>query len=138
MLFPKKVKFRKWHSMRVNPNKKQVATRGITIAFGSHALKATTTARISSNQIEAGRRAMARLLGKTGRVWIRVFPDMPETKKGGELPMGKGKGDPFRFVAVIKPGRLIYEIDGLDDKTAREALKKAGAKLPLKSVVVAR
>lgn len=138
MLFPKKVKFRKWHSMRVNPAKKQVATRGITISFGSHALKATTSARMSSNQIEAGRRAMARLLGKTGRVWVRVFPDRPETKKGGELPMGKGKGDPFRFICDIKPGRLIYEIDGVDDKTAREALKKAGAKLPLKSVVVSR
>ncbi len=138
MLFPKKVKFRKWHSMRVNPNKKRVATRGITISFGSHALKSTTSARMSSNQIEAGRRAMARLLGKTGRVWVRVFPDRPETKKGGELPMGKGKGDPHRFICDIKPGRLIYEIDGLDDKTAREALKKAGAKLPIKSVVVSR
>jgi large subunit ribosomal protein L16 len=138
MLFPKKVKFRKWQRMRVNPKKKQVATRGITLAFGSHGLKATTPARISSNQIEAGRRAMQRSLGKTGRVWVRVFPDMPETKKGGELPMGKGKGDPYRFVAEVKPGRLIYEVDGVADDMAREALRKAGTKLPIKSVVIAR
>ena len=84
--------------MRVNPAKKQVATRGITISFGSHALKATTSARISSNQIEAGRRAMARLLGKTGRGWVRVFPERPETRKGGELPMGKGKDKKTKYL----------------------------------------
>lgn len=138
MLFPKKVKFRKWQSDRVNPKKKQVATRGVTLSFGSHGLKAVTAGRVSSNQIEAGRRAMARLLGKTGRVWVRVFPDRPETKKGGELPMGKGKGDPFRFVAVVKPGRLLFEIDGIEDAAAREALRKAGTKLPVKTTVVKR
>lgn len=138
MLFPKKVKFRKWHTGRTNPKKTQVATRGIMLTFGSHALKATTSARLSSNQIEAGRRAMGRLLGKTGRVWVRVFPDRPETKKGGELPMGKGKGDPFRFVAEVKPGRIVYEIDGVEDAVAKDALKKAGSKLPIKSVVVSR
>lgn len=138
MLFPKKVKHRKWQSSRVNPNKKQVATRGTHLAFGSHGLKATTTGRVSSNQIEAARRAMSRLMGKTGRIWIRVFPDRPETKKGGELPMGKGKGDPFRFVAVVKPGRLLFEIDGLPDSEAREALRKAGTKLPVKTTAVAR
>ena len=138
MLFPKKVKFRKWQTGRTNPKKKSVATRGITLAFGSHGLKSTTANRVSSNQLESGRRAMARLLGKTGRVWVRVFPDRPETKKGGELPMGKGKGDPFRFVAEVKPGRVIYEIDGVDDKTAAEALRKAGTKLPVKTVVVSR
>lgn len=138
MLFPKKVKFRKWQSKRVNPNKKQVATRGISVSFGSHGLKATSAARITSNQIEASRRAMARALGKTGRVWTRVFPDRPQTKKGGELPMGKGKGDPYRFVFEVKPGRVLFEVDGIDDKAAREALRKAGTKLPLKTVVVTR
>ncbi len=138
MLFPKKVKFRKWQSGRVNPEKKQVATRGITLSFGSHGLKATSIARVSSNQIEAARRAMARHLGKTGRAWVRVFPDRPETKKGGELPMGKGKGDPYRFVAVVKPGRILFEVDGIDDTAAREALRKAGTKLPIKTTVVKR
>ncbi len=138
MLFPKKVKFRKWHTKRVNPNKKQVATRGITLAFGSHGLKTLSPGRLSSNQLEAARRAGARLLGKTGRVWVRVFPDRPETKKGAELPMGKGKGDPFRFVAEVKPGRILFEIDGVPDDVAREALRKAGTKLPVKTVVITR
>ncbi|MBV9349361.1 MAG: 50S ribosomal protein L16 [Patescibacteria group bacterium] len=138
MLFPKKVKYRKWQTGRVNPKKKQVATRGITLAFGSHGLKATTAGRISSNQIEASRRAASRLLGKTGRVWVRIFPDRPQTQKGAELPMGKGKGDPFRFVAEVKPGRVLFEIDGVDDAVAREALRKAGTKLPVKTLVVAR
>ncbi|MES2014597.1 MAG: 50S ribosomal protein L16 [Patescibacteria group bacterium] len=138
MLFPKKVKYRKWQRARVNPKKKQVATRGITLSFGSHGLKSLSAGRISSNQIEAARRAGARLLGKTGRVWIRIFPDMPETKKGGELPMGKGKGDPFRFVAEVKPGRILFEIDGVTDAIAREALRKAATKLSVKTSVIAR
>ena len=138
MLFPKKVKFRKWQRSRENPKKVRVATRGVKLSFGSHGLKSIGTSQVTSNQIEAARRVLARALGKTGRVWVRIFPDRPETKKGGELPMGKGKGDPYRFICDVKPGRLIYEIDGVDDKTAREALKKAGAKLPLKSVVVSR
>lgn len=138
MLFPKKVKYRKWQRRRINPKKKQVATRGITVAFGSHGLKALEPGRISSNQIEAARRAAVRLLGKTGRAWVRVFPDMPETKKGGELPMGKGKGDPFRFVAEVKPGRMLFEIDGVEDSVAREALRKAGTKLSIKTGVIAR
>lgn len=138
MLFPKKVKFRKWQRARVNPDKKQVATRGITLTFGSHGLKALTPGRISSNQIEAARRAGSKLLGKTGRVWIRVFPDRPETKKGGELPMGKGKGDPYRFVAEVKPGTIIFEVDGVADTVAAEALRKAGTKLSVKTGVIAR
>ena len=138
MLFPKKVKFRKWQRGRVNPKKKQVATRGASISFGSHGLKATSFGRISSNQIEAARRAASRLLGKTGRAWVRVFPDRPETKKGGELPMGKGKGDPFRFVVEVKPGAMLFEIDGVTDVIAREALRKAGTKLSVKTLVVAR
>lgn len=138
MLFPKKVKYRKWQRARVNPKKKQVATRGITLSFGSHGLKSLSTGRISSNQLEAARRAGARLLGKTGRVWIRVFPDRPETKKGGELPMGKGKGDPYRFVAEVKPGRILFEIDGVTDAIAREALRKAATKLSVKTGIIAR
>lgn len=138
MLFPKKVKFRKWQRGRVNPKKKQIATRGVTIAFGSHGLKSLSPGRISSNEIEAARRAATRLLGKTGRAWVRVFPDMPETKKGAELPMGKGKGDPFRFLAEVKPGRMILEIDGVEDAIAREALRKAGTKLSIKTTIVAR
>lgn len=138
MLFPKKVKFRKWQTGRTNPAKKRVATRGTSVAFGSHGLKAFTAGRISSNQLEAGRRAATRLLGKTGRVWIRVFPDRPETQKGGELPMGKGKGDPVRFVVEVKPGSVLFEIDGVADPVAREALRKAGTKLPVKTIIVTR
>ena len=138
MLFPKKVKFRKWQTGRSNPEKKSVATRGTTLSFGSHGLKATTPGRISSNQIEAARRAASRLLGKTGRVWVRIFPDRPETQKGAELPMGKGKGDPVRFVAEVKPGRVLFELDGIEDSIAREALRKAGTKLSVKTLVVSR
>ncbi len=138
MLFPKKVKFRKWQTGRSNPAKKRVATRGTTLSFGSHGLKATTVGRISSNQLEAARRAATHLLGKTGRVWVRVFPDRPETQKGAELPMGKGKGDPVRFVSDVKPGNVLFEIDGVADVVAREALRKAGTKLPVRTLVVTR
>ncbi|MEK9177463.1 MAG: 50S ribosomal protein L16 [Patescibacteria group bacterium] len=138
MLFPKKVKFRKWQRRRKNPGKREVATRGTKISFGSHGLKSLASGRISSNQIEAARRAATRLLGKTGRAWSRVFPDIPETKKGAELPMGKGKGDPFRFVAELKPGRMIMEIDGVPNDVAREALRKAGTKLSVKTTIVER
>jgi len=138
MLFPKKVKYRKWQRGRVNPKKKQVATRGVSLSFGSHGLKSLQSGRLSSNQIEAARRAATHTLGKTGRVWVRVFPDRPDTKKGGELPMGKGKGDPYRFVVEVKPGRMLFEIDGASDKTAREALRKAGTKLSVKTIVLTR
>jgi large subunit ribosomal protein L16 len=138
MLFPKKVKFRKWHTTRENPNKKRVATRGVKLAFGSHGLKSLDTAQITSNQIEASRRVLARALGKTGRVWVRIFPDRPETKKGGELPMGKGKGDPYRFVARVRPGSLLFELDGVPAKLAQEYLVKAGHKLPVRTTVVVR
>lgn len=138
MLFPKKVKYRKWQRGRVNPKKKQVATRGVTLSFGSHGLKSLQSGRLSSNQLEAARRAATHTLGKTGRVWVRVFPDRPDTKKGGELPMGKGKGDPYRFVVEVKPGRMLFEIDGASDAVAREALRKAGTKLSVKTTVLAR
>ena len=137
MLLPKKVKYRKWHTFRKNANKVGVATRGTTISFGSHGLKALGGARIMSNQIAAARKAGSRAVGKTGRVWIRIFPDMPLTKKPAEVKLGKGKGDLFGYCAPVKPGRIIFEVDGVTDAVAREALRKAGTKLPLKTKVVA-
>ena len=138
MLFPKKVKHRKWQTRRKNPNKIGVATRGVTVAFGSYGLKALTPARINSNQIEAARRVMSRALGKTGKIWIRIFPDRPYTAKAAEVGMGKGKGDIKGYQCEILPGRVLFEIDGVEEKLAREALRKAGAKLPLKTKSVSR
>ena len=138
MLVPKKVKYRKWHTMRKNANKVGVASRGTTVAFGSHGLKAMAGARIMSNQIEAARKALSRAVGKSGRVWIRIFPDMPLTKKPAEVKLGKGKGDLFGYCAPVKPGRVIFEVDGVTDAVAREALRKAGTKLPLKTKVIAK
>lgn len=138
MLVPKKVKFRKWHTMRRNPKAVKVATRGITVAFGSHGLKAITHARVRSNQIESARKVIARSLGKTGKSWIRVFPDKPFTQKPPEVKLGKGKGDPQGYEVEVWPGRVLFEVDGVTDITAVDALTKAGKKLPLKTKVVAR
>lgn len=138
MLFPKKVKYRKWHTMRKNPKKVGAATRGVDVAFGSHGLKALDQARIKSNQIESARKVLSRGAGKTGRVWIRIFPDMPYTQKPAEVKLGKGKGDLAGYVAPVRAGRILFEIDGLSDADAREALRKAGTKLPVKTKVVAR
>ncbi len=138
MLFPKKVKYRKWHTMRKNPLKVGVATRGITVAFGSFGLKAMEPARIKSNQIEAARKVLSRSIGKTGRLWIRIFPDMPYTSKPAEVKLGKGKGDLQGYVAPVRIGRVLFEVDGISEVMAREALRKAGTKLPLKTKVVAR
>lgn len=138
MLLPKKVKYRKWHTMRVNPNKVKLETRGTTLAFGSFGLKAETAGRIRSNQIEASRKTIARQMHKTGKLWIRIFPDMPFTAKPAEVGMGKGKGDPQGYQFQVWPGRLIFEIDGLPEAVAREALRKAGAKLPIKTKIVSR
>ncbi len=137
MLVPKKVKYRKWHTFRKNANKVGVASRGTTIAFGSHGLKALAGARIMSNQLEAGRKALSREIGKTGKLWIRIFPDMPLTKKPAEVKLGKGKGDLFGYCAPVKPGRIIFEVDGVTDAVAIESLRKAGTKLPVKTKVVA-
>lgn len=139
MLFPKKVKHRKWQVGR----KSEAAlnrpdTRGTSVAFGSFGLKATTPSRVKSNQIEAARRVISRTLGKTGKVWIRIFPDRPVTQKAAEVPMGKGKGDPDHFVFEVAPGRIIFEVDGVTEKVAREAMRKATAKLPLKGRFVTR
>ncbi len=139
MLFPKKVKHRKWHTKRMHPTKMLRAdTRGITVAFGEFGLKATTYERVKSNQIEAARKAMSKHLGKTGRSWIRIFPDRPFTKKPAEVKMGKGKGDLQGYEVEVYPGRIIFEVDGVPVEIAREALRKAGTKLPLKTKVVAR
>lgn len=138
MLFPKKVKYRKWQTMRKNPSKVGVATRGVTVAFGSFGLKALGQARIRSNQIEAARKVVSRTVGKTGRFWIRIFPDMPYTSKPAEVKLGKGKGDLQGYVAPVLPGRILFEVDGVTEAVAREALRKAGTKLPVKTRVVAR
>jgi large subunit ribosomal protein L16 len=138
MLTPKKVKFRKWHTMRHNSKKVKLATRGITVAFGSHGLKATTPARLRSNQLESARKVIVRSLGKTGKLWLRVFPDKPFTQKPPEVKLGKGKGDPVGYEVEVWPGRILFEVDGVDDKTATAALNNAAKKLPLKAKVVAR
>ena len=138
MLVPKKVKFRKWHTMRRNPKRVGLSTRGSTLAFGAFGLKAETPGRLKSNQLEAARKTMSRAIKKTGKVWIRVFPDMPYTAKPAEVKLGKGKGDLQGYCAPVKPGRILFEVDGVDEIVAKEALRKAGTKLPVKTKVVAR
>lgn len=138
MLFPKKVKHRKWHTSRRNPKRGWSETRGTTVAFGSFGLKAVASARVRSNQLEASRKVIARSIGKVGKMWTRVFPDFPYTGKPAEVGMGKGKGDPQGYQFEVKPGRVLFEVDGLSRKEAEEALRKAGAKLPVKTKVVAR
>ena len=138
MLAPKKVKYRKWHTLREHPNKIGVASRNLNVSFGSHGLKAMTAARITSNQIESARKVISRTLGKTGRLWIRLFPDMPFTKKPAEVKMGKGKGEIEGYHVPVKPGQVLFEVDGVTEVVARESLRKAGTKLPVKSKVVAR
>ena len=132
MLFPKKVKYRRFQRMRTNPAKVRNATRGTEINFGDFGLKATTPSRIRSNQIEAARRVISRTMGKSGRMWIRIFPDRPWTQKAAEVGMGKGKGDPQGFEVQVLPGRVLFEVSGVPETLAREALTKAGKKLPVK------
>jgi large subunit ribosomal protein L16 len=127
MLIPKKVKHRKWHKGRARNIRH--ATDKIELAFGSYGLKATTPSWVSSQQIEAGRRVLTRYIKKGGKIWIRVFPDKPITKKGSEVPMGAGKGAVDHYVAVIKPGTIIYEMDGLPADQAKEALQSAAYKI---------
>lgn len=139
MLAPKKAKHRKWQTARKSPARQALPdTRGITVAFGSYGLKAMTPARITSNQIEAARRALTRAAGKTAKVWVRVFPDRPFTRKAAEVGMGSGKGDVAGYVCDVRPGRIIFEVDGAPEQMAREALRKAGTKLPVTAKVVAR
>lgn len=138
MLFPKKVKYRKWHTMRKNPKKVGPATRGISVSFGSHGLKAITPGRITSNQIESARKAITKAVGKTGKVWIRIFPDMPFTKKPAEVKMGKGKGDIEGYCARVLAGQVLFEVDGAPALMAVESLRKGGTKMPIKTKVVER
>lgn len=139
MLFPKKVKFRKWQRGRKHPERLlRPETRGITLAFGSYGLKAESPARITSNQIESARKALVRELTKVGKVWIRIFPDRPITAKAAEVGMGKGKGDLKGYCFEVRPGRMIFEVDGVSREISREALRKAGTKLPCKTRIVAR
>jgi len=138
MLFPKKVKHRKWHTARRNPKKAWVETRGTELSFGSYGLKAVSSSRVRSNQIESARKTIARATSKVGRMWIRVFPDFPYTQKAAEVGMGKGKGDLQGYQVQVKPGRVLFEVDGLSESVARDTLRKAGAKLPVKTRIVAR
>lgn len=138
MLTPKKVKYRKWQTSRTDMTKVTPDTRGIKVSFGSFGLKAMSGGRVRSNQLESARKAGHRALGKTGRMWIRVFPDRPFTAKPAEVGMGKGKGDPQGYCLDVRPGRILFEVDGVTDVIAKEALRKAGTKLPLSTRVVAR
>src|ERR1035437_1940394 len=138
MLLPKKVKFRKWQSARINPKARTPETRGTKLAFGSFGLKSETQARVKSNQIEAARKVISRTLTKAGTYWIRIFPDRPYTAKAAEVGMGKGKGDPKGYCFEVFPGRVIFEVDGVEESVAREALRKAGTKLPVKTRIISR
>lgn len=134
MLSPKKVKYRKVFKGR----SKGVAYRGSSISFGDYALKATSCGKMSSQQIEAARIAINRTMSRGGKVWIRIFPDKPLTKKPAETRMGKGKGAPELWVAVIKPGAILYELTGVSEKVAVKALTLAGNKLPFSTKVIAK
>jgi large subunit ribosomal protein L16 len=134
MLSPKRTKFRKQFKGRIHG----VATSGTSLNFGSHGMKAMTAGRITARQIEAARRAMTRHMKRAGRVWIRIFPDVPVSSKPAEVRMGKGKGSPEYWMARVKPGRIMFEIDGVPDNIAREAFELAAAKLPIPTKIVAR
>ena len=134
MLAPKRVKYRKQMKGRTKGH----ATRGNAVAFGHYGLMTLDPGWISSRQIEAARVAMTRVMKRGGKVWIRIFPDKPITKKPAETRMGKGKGNPEGWVAVVKPGRVMFEVGGVADTVARQALKHAAAKLPVKTRVITR
>ena len=134
MLQPKRTKFRKQHKGR----NRGLAERGSSVSFGEYGLKAVGRGRLTARQIEAARRAMTRHIKRGGKVWIRVFPDKPITKKPLEVRQGKGKGNVEYWVAQIQPGRMLYEMAGVDGDTAREAFRLAAAKLPIPTMVVER
>jgi large subunit ribosomal protein L16 len=133
MLMPKKVKHRKWHRGGKITGR---ASRGTEISFGSFGLRSMGSGLITARQIEAARRAMTRYIQRGGKVWIRIFPDKPMTKKGDETPMGKGKGSVDHFVARIQEGRILFEMDGIAENTAKEALRLASHKLGIKTKFV--
>ena len=134
MLLPKRVKYRRVHRGRL----KGKATRGNTVTYGDFGLQALEPAWITSNQIEAARVAMTRYCKRFGKVWIKIFPDKPITEKPAETRMGSGKGSPEYWVAVVKPGRVMFEIAGVSEEVAREALRLASHKLPIKTKIVAK
>ncbi|MDP3947911.1 MAG: 50S ribosomal protein L16 [bacterium] len=134
MLIPKKVKHRKWHKGR--SRKRQVETRGTRVSYGSYGLKALEASWVNSRQIEAGRRAISNFVEREGRVWIRIFPDKPVTMKPPEVTMGSGKGAVDHYVVPVKPGRILFEMDGVSEETARQALRLAGHKMPVKTKFV--
>ncbi len=138
MMTPKKVKYRKWQTGRTDMTKVTPDTRGLSITFGAFGLKATAGGRIRANQLESARKAASRALGKTGRMWFRVFPDRPFTQKAAQMPMGKGKGTPEGYCLDVRPGRILMEVDGVTEVIAREALRKASTKLPLTTRIVGR
>jgi large subunit ribosomal protein L16 len=134
MLQPKRTKFRKQHKGR----NRGLAQRGNSVAFGEYGLKSTGRGRITARQIEAARRAMTRYVKRGGKIWIRIFPDKPITKKPLEVRQGKGKGNVEYWVCQIQPGRVLYEMEGVDESVAREAFRLAAAKLPVSTAFVSR
>ena len=128
---PKKVKHRKWHKGR--RRQEGVETRGYNLAFGSFALKALENKWVTARQLEAARRAIIRHLRKGGKLWIRIFPQKPVTQKGTEVPMGGGKGSVDHYVVPVKPGRILFELEGVSEEVARKAFETAGQKLPIKT-----
>lgn len=136
MLTPKKVKHRKWHKGRRRFS--GVESRGVSLAFGNYGLKSQGRAWLTARQIEAARRAMTRYVARGGKIWIRIFPDKPITQKGAETPMGGGKGSVSHYVVPIKPGRILFEIDGVSRDLAEEAMRRAAYKLPLKTKFISK
>jgi large subunit ribosomal protein L16 len=134
MMQPKKTKYRKQHKGRIHGN----AKGGFSLAFGEYGMKALQPERVTARQIEAARRAISHHVKRVGRLWIRVFPDVPVTKKPAEVRMGSGKGSVEYWVCRVKPGRILFEIDGVPEQVAREAFERASAKLPIKTKFVAR
>ncbi len=136
MLTPKKVKHRKWQKGR--SRKRLVETRGTHLSFGSYGIQALEPAWLNSRQIEAGRRAITRAIKREGKVWIRVFPDKPVTKRPPETTMGGGKGAVEHYVFPVRPGRVIFELDGVSEEIAKGALKSAGHKMPFKTKIISK
>ena len=136
MLIPKKVKHRKWHKGR--SRKRMIETRGLNLSYGQYGLKSLSAAWLTSRQIESARKTITNFLKRNGRLWIRVFPDKPVTLRPPETTMGGGKGSVDHYVFPVRPGRVLFEIDGVDEPTAREALRLASYKLPVKSRIITK
>jgi large subunit ribosomal protein L16 len=135
MLMPRKVKHRKMHRGGLP---KGLSKRGTSVSFGSYGIKATTPGLVTARQIESARRTITRYMQRTGKYWIRIFPDHPITKKGDETPMGKGKGAVDHYVVKVRPGKVLFEVDGIDEETAKEAFRLAGHKLGVRTKFVTK